>query len=79
VIVFDFAGYSNKAQTTINLVKTVEQQAPQDTQAPTLLEDQISVEKQDDGKFKVTLKFEDNVSVAGGKVVNNGNILKEFE
>jgi hypothetical protein len=73
VIVFDYAGYSNKSQTTIKLIKKT------DTQAPTLLEDQVKVEKQADGKYLVTLKFADDSGIGKGKIVNNGTTLKEFQ
>jgi hypothetical protein len=73
VIVFDFAGYSNKTETSIKIVKNT------DTQAPVLLEDQIKAEKQADGTYKVTLTFSDDSEVGKGKIVNNGTVLKEFE
>lgn len=73
VMVFDFAGYSNKAETSIKIVRQT------DTQAPVLLEDQIKVEKQTDNTYKVTLKFEDSSWVGAGKIINNGNIIKEFQ
>ncbi|PJA48428.1 MAG: hypothetical protein CO170_02740 [candidate division SR1 bacterium CG_4_9_14_3_um_filter_40_9] len=73
VIVFDFAGYSNKDETSITIVKKT------DTQPPVLLEDEIKVVKQGSGTYQVTLKFSDDSGVENGKIVNNGTTLKEFE
>ena len=69
---FDYAGYSNKDETSITIVKKT------DTQAPTLPDGNIKVVKQGSG-YQVTLTFSDDSGVGKGKIINNGVTLKEFE
>ena len=59
IVVFDFAGFTNSATTTINVVK-------KDIYAPVLPEENIQVEKNEDGTYKVVLVFKDEMSDVAG-------------
>ena len=76
---FDFAGFSNLAQIDIKVNQDLETpNTPTDKTAPKLLEDQIKIEKLEDGKYNVTLKFSDDSGISKSKIVNNWTTLKEF-
>lgn len=68
----DAGGYSNVKVIDIVLVA-------EDEEAPVLLTDKIRIKEKSDWGFEVTLLFEDTLSsVVGGKILQNGLIIGEF-
>jgi hypothetical protein len=55
IVVFDFAGFTNTDSTTINISK-------KDLEPPYLLEENIQIEKKEDGQYNATLLFKDAMS-----------------
>ncbi|MFA5747945.1 MAG: transglycosylase domain-containing protein [Candidatus Absconditabacterales bacterium] len=71
VVAVDFAGFSNQKEISVNLISN-------DTQIPKLLENKIKVTKNADGKYVISLIFEDASGISDGKITRNGNTLYEF-